>query len=208
MIRTHLILLIECTLLLLVCSCNGQKGERSVKEIEESLTIEVPDTSFYGTLSAITPSQLTFTPEYGDSTTTFYYDEARGRHQIAGSLKEGDRYALVVAPEEQAILQMLNITELSGQWFYNTAESRGLVFTAAGALSSINSRDFAFKKWKFHNGRIILYYVNVGDVVHDARNYLRDTTDIQLLTPDSLVFRFRNSLYRCTRQREAIKFHM
>lgn len=208
MIRTHLILLIECTLLLLVCSCNGQKGERSVKEIEESLTIEVPDTSFYGTLSAITPSQLSFTPEYGDSTVSYYYDEARGRRQIIGSLNEGDRYALVVDPNEQAILKMLNLSELSGQWFYDTDEGRGFNLTAAGALSSINTNDFCFKKWKFYNGRIILFYVDAQEVVKDARDYKSDTTDVQTLTPDVLVFRFRGNTYHCSRQRETIKFHM
>lgn len=208
MIRTHLILLIECTLLLLISSCGGQKGERSVKEIEESITIEVPDTSFYGTLSAITPSQLTFTPDYGDSPVSYYYDEARGRRQILGSLTEGDRYALVTDRGEGSILKMLNITELSGQWFYDTTEGRGFNLTAAGALSSINAKDFSFKKWKFYNGRIILFYVGIEDVANSARDYKSDTTDIESLTDDELIFRFRGNTYRCSRQREAIKFHL
>lgn len=208
MIRTHIILLIECTLLLLISSCGGQKGERSVKEIEESLTIEVPDTSFYGTLSAITPSQLTFTPEYGDQAVDYYYDEARDRQQIIGSLTEGNRYALVIDRQEQAITKMVNLTELSGQWFYDTTEGRGFNLTAAGALSSINTQDFAFKKWKFYNGRIILFYVDAQDVVKNAHDYKSDTTDIETLSDEQLVLRFRGNTYRCSRQRESIKFHI
>lgn len=206
--RTHLILLIGCTLFLLVCSCNGKKEERSVREIAESITIVQPDTSVRATLETIGRDSLHFTPEHGDDAIALTYDAARSEGQIFGTLHEGDRYALLIDPSRQDILRIYNITQLSGQWFYNVEEGRGFTFTTAGALSSINPDDVCLKKWKFHNGHIIIYYVGLQDVVHNSREYKSDTTDILALSPDTLVFNLRGRTLRCTRQHGAIKFHM
>lgn len=208
MTRTHIILLIGCFLSLLICSCNKQRGARSVDEISENLIIVQPDTSLRGTLNAITPDSLRLTAEYDNAPISCTYDEARGNSQIFGSLTEGHRYALLVNPATRDALKIYNLTELSGQWFFDTAEGRGFTFTAAGALSSINPKDVSMKKWKFYNGHIIIYYVDINDVVNDSRNYKSDTTEIQSLSADNLVFRFRGQPLRCTRQHGAIKFHM
>lgn len=205
MSRRHLLIIIGCTLFLLVCSSCGRKGARSVEEIEESLVIAKPDTSFYGTLKSVRPDSLLFISEFDGQLVSCVYDEARGRNQIYGSLTECNRYALLIDPEEKAVIRMVNLTELSGQWFYDREEQRGMTFTAAGALSSINPKDVSFKKWKFHNGKIVLYYTDLEAVVSDSREYQSDTIDIESLSSEILDFSFRGEKLHCTRQHGPIK---
>lgn len=201
----HLLLISGSTLSLLLCSCNGQKGARSVEEITSSLHIEQPDTSLYGTLNAVTPDSLLFTAEYGNEPISCTYDAARDQQHILGSLTEGNRYAIVYDPRQRAALKLLNLTELSGQWFYDDDPTSGLTFTAAGALSSINPHDVSFRKWKHYNGRIILFYTGLQDVVKDQRQYKADTTEVVSLSADALTFRFRGQSRSCHREKEAIK---
>lgn len=207
MFRTHLILLIECTLFLLVCSCGGQKGARSVDEIAANIVVAVPDSSVTATLKTITPDSLIFIREHSDERLSYVYDEARGQNLIFGTLNEGDRYAMLIEPSIKAILKIVNISQLSGQWFYDTEEQRGFTFTVAGALSSINPKDFSFRKWKFWNGKMILYYIDNETVARSAKEVKSDTTDIISLSDSQLEFIFRGEKLHCQRQNqnEAIK---
>lgn len=206
MSKQQLFIATGCTLFLLVCSCTKQKGARSVEEIAADLKIVQPDTSVYGTLRSHSADSLILTPEYGTDPIRCIYDEARGRGDILGSITEGNRYALLIDPETHSARKIINLTELSGQWFYDDAgQQRGFTFTTAGALSSINPKDVSFKKWKFHNGHIILYYTDVESVVRDSRDYQSDTTDITTLTAENLDLTFRGQALHCHRQREAIK---
>lgn len=208
MSRRHLLTIIGCTLFLLLSSGCGQKGARSVEEIEESLVIAKPDTSFYGTLKSVQSDSLHFISEFDEQPVACIYDEARGRNQIYGSLTEGNRYAILIDPEAKAAIRMVNLTELSGQWFYDLEEQRGFTFTAAGALSSINPKDVSFKKWKFYNGKIILYFTDIEAVVSDAREYQTDTIDIERLSNENLDFVFRGEKMHCTRQHGPIKLQI
>lgn len=201
----RLLFTIGCTLFLLLCSCNGQKGARSIEELTSSLHIEQPDTSLYGTLKAVTHDSLEFISEIDNDRFTCTYDAARDQNNILGSLTEGNRYALVIDPREKAAIKLLNLTELSGQWFYDNNPESGLNFTAAGALSSINNQDVNFRRWKYYNGQIIIFYTNIEEVTQDTRQYKADTTEILSLNADALSFRFLNETRTCHRQKEAIK---
>lgn len=201
----HTLLITGCTLSLLFCSCNGQKGGRSVEEITSSLHIEQADTSLCGTLDAVTHDSLQFTSEYGSEHFSCTYDAAQAQHNILGSLTEGNRYAVLIEPQEKSALKMLNLTELSGQWFFDDDPESGLIFTAAGALSSLNNHDVCFKKWKHYNGRIIIFYTGLEEAITDPRQYKSDTTEITNLSADALTFRFLGKSRTCHRQKEAVK---
>lgn len=206
MSRHTLYIAIGSTLLLSLCSCTGQKGERSVEEIAADIHIEQPDTSVYGTLNTLTTDSLILTPEFGDQPIRCNFREANAHGDILGSLTEGNRYALLIDPATRQARKILNLTELSGQWFIDgDDDQRGFTFTAAGALSSINPKDVSFKKWKYYNGHIILFYTDIESVVNDSRDYQSDTTDIHALTADHLELSFRGQPISCHRQREAIK---
>lgn len=201
----HLLLTTGCTLSLLLCSCNGQKGARSVEEITASIHIEEPDTSLYGTLQAVTPDSLKFTSDYDNEPFSCAYDAARSHDGIYGSLTEGNRYAVHLATGQRTAHKLFNITELSGQWFYDDAPESGLNIAASGALSSINAKDVCFKKWKFLNGRIVIFYTGLEDVAKDFHDYKSDTTEIVSLSADALTFRFLGESRSCHRQKEAVK---
>lgn len=201
----HTSISIGCTLFLLVSSCNGQKGAHSVEEIVANIEVAKPDTSVYGTLKDISADTLLFTEEFGEGTFTCGYLQAKGLHEIYGSLTQGNRYAMLIDPNEQSALKIVNLTELSGQWFYDIEEQRGFTITAAGALSSINPKDVSFKKWKFQNGKIVIYYTNIDDVVSDTREYKTDTTDINRLSAENLEITFLGQTLNCQRQHGPIK---
>lgn len=201
----HLLLTTGCALSLFLCSCNGQKRGRSVEEITSSIHIEQADTSVCCTLNAVTPDSLQFISEFSSEPFSCTYDAAQAQNNILGSLTEGNRYAVLINPQQKAAINVMNLTELSGQWFFDEEPESGLNFTAAGALSSINNHDVCFKKWKHYNGKIIIFYTGIEETVKDPRQYKADTTEITSLTADALTFRFRGESRSCHRQKEAVK---
>lgn len=200
--------IIGCTLFLLVCSCGEQKGARSVEEIAEEIVILQPDTSLYAALLSTQDDSFNFQIDRSEENIAIDCRDALQNGQFYGSIHEGDKYAIVLDPNSRHAVCVVNLTDLSGQWFYDMHNNRGLTFSAAGALSSINPDEFCFKKWKFHNGKLILYYVNIDEAINKSRDYHTDTTEIERLSGDELVFRFRNETLRCSRRKEAIKIKL
>lgn len=198
---------IVCTLFLLVCSCNKQKGAHSVEELAAEIVIEQPDTSLIARLEHMEGDSLVFSEIIGDEVHRYAYSEALNKG-LLGQLKEGDRYAVTIDAAAKMATHILNVTQLAGNWFFDKNEESGINISAAGALGSINPTEgYCFKKWKHYNGRLIFYYINIEDVVKDSRDYLADTTTIDLLTEDRLVFKFRGQSIGCHRQKTPIKVH-
>lgn len=202
-----LTILIECTLFLLLCSCNGQKGAHSIEE-QTPDCVTIPDTSIYGQLKEITADSLIFELRYTGERVAYAYDQARDEGQILGNVKEGDQYGLSVDRNKNMAQYIVNLTNLAGQWFFDKEGQRGFHFSTRGALSSINPDDVCFEKWELVNRHIVISYVNKDDKVHTKKEYLTDTTDIEILTPDELVFTFRGQRMNCQRQKEAIKIKL
>lgn len=194
-----------CTLFLLVCSCSKREGAHSSVEADHELVINEADTSIIGTITAIDGDNITLTKERSDERLTFDCSSARTAGHILGELRQGDRYAITTTPSGHGASTILNMTQLSGVWFNDADSNRGIRLTASGDLSSINPEQYAFRKWKPYNGRLILYYTDIETVAKDSRNFLSDTTDIVTLTDDTLVYRFLGETFSCHRQKEAIK---
>lgn len=205
--RTHIILLLQCTLLLLLSACSGKKGEHSVNPGD--IVIIQTDTSLRATLHAIEPDSLCFTADY-DSTQFIRCNsaEAQQKGQVFGSITQGCRYAVLIDRNHNTVQKMYNLTELAGQWFFDKEEGRGFTFSVSGALSSINPKDVSMRKWKFLNGHIVIFYTGIEEVIEDHRKWRTDTTDIQSLSAEELTFTFRGETLHCTRQHEALKFHL
>lgn len=195
-----------CTLFLLVCSCNKREGAHSsVEEAPRALVINEADSSIVGTLDAIDGDNITIKKERSDERLTFDYSPARNSGRVIGDLRKGDRYALTTDASGQSAATILNITQLSGLWLFDKDGERGVTFTAAGSLSSVNPEKYSYRSWKPYNGRLILYYIDVETVTKNSRDYLSDTTDVVTLTDDNLVYLFRGDAISCHRQKEAIK---
>lgn len=205
MTRHNIVFITVCSLSLLLCSCKKQGGERSIEEIVAQTVILQPDTTLYGMLSRITADSLFITLEGTTETRSYAYTDAAGSMKIYGSLTEGEKYAMQISPNEKMARHIVNLTELSGQWFYDMKDYRGFDITLSGAFSPINPKDVCFKKWKFLNGKIVLYYVNIDQAADHERDYMTDTTEIMNLTKDELDFTFRGENFHCQRHREAIK---
>lgn len=205
---THLLLLIGCTLTLSLCSCRGQKGGRSVEEIAREIVVAPLDTTVYARLVNIKGDSLIVEPEYDENTRSYAYLQAMGEGQVVGDLCPGDKYALNIEGSSHRIVHMLNLSQMAGQWFYNMEEQRGITFTVAGALSSINASDFTFRKWKVLNGSLLLYYYTIKEDGTLSEEMSIDTTMVKTLTNNKMEFDFRGKLFTCQRQTKPIKIKL
>ena len=226
--RVTILTLLECTLALLTCSCKGQRGARSVEEIAAEIVIATPDTSIYARVKAFTADSLIVVQDHKEQAVSYAmatgtYANGNNVHAngngtyattnsngdaptiIVGTLREGDRVALVVNGKTHNVQHIVNITQMTGQWFYDMDAQRGFTLTAAGSLSPINPDDVCLRRWKLNNGRLIIYYTPAEDVARNSRNYLTDTTTIDALSDQEMVFAFRGNTLHCRRKTEPIK---
>ena len=93
-----------------------------------------------------------------------------------------------------------------GQWFFDTQHSKGMIFDAKGALSSINTDEISFRRWQFLKGKLLIYYVYTQQEAEEQDQFEVDTVEVQKLTTDEFNFQFRNKQYNCIRQKDALKF--
>lgn len=200
--------IIGCTLTLALCSCRGQREGRSVEEIAHNIVVSPIDTTLYCSLVAIKNDSLILRPEYEEDECSYAYLQALGEGNIKGELREGDNYSITVDKDLHRVLHMLNHSQLTGQWFYDIDEMQGMTFTAAGALSSINAKDFTFRKWKVLNGNLLLYYLTIEEDGSLSQEIHVDTTKVEGLSNELLEFNFRGHHYCCRRLTKPIKVKM
>lgn len=191
-------------LTLLCCACNGNRNHSYA---DDHVAVSIPDTSIYAHLENITTDTLTFTSKSDKEHVKCAYADASTSGQIFGSITEGHLYSLLISPGTQSARHIVNLTDLSGQWFYDGENGRGFELGIDGELSPINNGQLAFRKWKICNGHLIFYYTDEQTIAKTEEKFNNDTTDIIDLSPEKLVFKFLGKEYHCQRQHEAIKMH-
>ena len=205
--RLHLLSLLSALLLVsLFSACNGKKGPFGGNNSEENVVV-VPDTSIYARLVEFDNDSLLFISENGVERITCAYHEASTNGQIFGSLTEGNLFSIQLSPGTHDARHLVNLSQLSGQWFYDDENGRGFELNIDGHLSPINNGELSFRKWKIYNGHLIFYYTDEQTVARSESTFLNDTTDILELPPEDLVFNLLGETYHCQRKHEAIKVH-
>lgn len=195
------------TTCILACLCSACNSRKSPAIDVMSHTVVAPDTSIYARLAHHNTDSLVFMTEDGSNRIACAYSEAATNGQIYGSLSEGDLFSLLLSPGTRNARHIVNLTNISGQWFYDGENGRGFELGIDGQLSPINNGKLAFRKWKIYNGHLIFYYTDEQTVAKGEEKFSNDTTDIMELSPEKLVFTFLGKTYHCQRQHESIKMH-
>lgn len=137
---------------------------------------------------------------------TYSYTEARNAGQIKGTLTTGDTLSIFPETKTKKLLISINVSELSGRWFYDMAEHRGMTFSPKGSMSSINANAISYREWKLLNGKLYIYYVDMQQAANDRHQYLVEEADIRSLSRKHLDFTFLNRDFSCQRLTTVIKF--
>lgn len=178
----------------------GEAVESPINPMVEELD-ETPDEAFLATLTAVGKDSLQVTAEDRQHTRlTLAYQDALTDQMVYGTLHKGDTFSIMLTGKKsKEIAIAINTTELSGRWFYNEQQHRGLSFNKGGGMGSINSDDICFREWKLLNGKMYVYYVDLQQVASDRHQYLVEEAHIAKLNSKALVLHFRGQTYNCKR---------
>ena len=190
--------------ILTVVSCNGKiKPNENPKVYELD---ETPDTAMLVRLDDIEGDSLIVTPLDEFHKLAFDYSKAKASGQVKGSITVGDTLSIFPDNRKHEILLTINVSELSGRWFYDIAQHRGLIFEANGGMSTINAATMAYREWKLLNGKLYIYYVDMQQVADERHQYEVDEAKILHLDRENLELEFRNNHVKCQRQHGLIMF--
>lgn len=195
--------------LLVVCSCGDNNQKKTEEYNWEGNNIEeqhIPDSMVRVTVDSFDSDSLYVTIKSTKEKKSFCYYSAQNGNSIIGTIQQGDEYSILANTRNNEIKSAFNITQMMGQWFFDTQHSKGMIFDAKGALSSINTDEISFRRWQFLNGKLLIYYVYTQQEAEKQNQFEVDTVEVQKLTTDEFNFQFRNKQYNCIRQKDALKF--
>lgn len=187
-------------ILLAVTSCGGKKETEHKENPMVRQLDDTPDSALFVMLEDVEDDSIIVTNLETGDIEAYYYKGAKVRGKIKGSLTKGDRFSIFPNRKEQSISIAINATELSGRWFYDMQQHRGLKFEERGSLSSINTSTIAFREWKLLNGKLYIYYVDMQQVADDRHEFSVEEAQIKYLSKDELKFHFIGKDFDCKRE--------
>ena len=198
-----------CVILLVFGSCSRNKKTTQtpspINPMVEKLD-ETPDSALLVVLDDVVSNTMNVTTVKEKQQLSFNLSDAYQEKNIKGSLNPGDTLSIFPDNKTKSIKMSINVSELSGRWFYDMQQHRGLVFESHGAMSSINALTISYRQWKLLNGKLYIYYVDMQQVANERHQYLVDEAQITSLSKDHLEFVFRGNKIRCQRVNQVIKF--
>lgn len=200
------IILISILFVLGSCSQNKKKSEglSPINPKVEKLDA-IKDSAMLVRLEKVDDENITVAPLDGNRQKTYSYKHAKLGGQIKGSLAVGDTLSIFPETKTKQVLISINVSELSGRWFYNMTEHRGLIFEKNGTMSTINALTISHREWKLINGKLYIYYVDMQQAADERHQYLVEEAEIRYLDKDKLELSFLGRDYICQRQNEVIK---
>lgn len=190
--------------ILIAASCSDKRGPKDNPKVYE--LDETPDTAMLVRLDDIEGDSLIVTPLDEFHKLAFGYSKAKASDQIKGSITIGDTLSIFPDNRSHEILLIINASELSGRWFYDMKQQRGLIFEAKGGMSTINAATMAYREWKLLNGKLYIYYVDMQQVADERHQFEVDEAKILHLDRENLELEFRNNHVKCQRQHGLIMF--
>ena len=196
---------VGCFLLAACSGCSGGKKKphsgavespinRMVQELDET-----PDEAFLATLYNYERDSIYVTVRKTKRKAAFAYGEALSNGMLHGTIRKGDTYSILPDGKRKTVSIAVNTTELSGRWFYDLQQNRGVSFNEGGGMSSINAEEICFREWKLLNGRMYIYYVDMQQLASDRHQYLVEEAYITSLNAKELIIQFRGERMRCVR---------
>ena len=208
------------TILIALSSCSGCSGSRGNEggngntilpgEAPVNPQVEVldniADESILATIDGIRNDMIIVTETRTGRRYDLKYGQAELQEKIKGTLSVGAHFSILPDKSMENVIIAVNVDELSGRWFYDMDQHRGLAFEKKGGLSSINSGSRSYREWKLKNGRLYIYFVTEDMVAPDRHEFLVEEASIKDLDKDHLVFELGGQIFDCRRQTQAVQF--
>ena len=193
--------------LLLLSACGGKKSSSEERHTVAEEEV-VPDSSLMVRLLDVRDDSIYLEELAHHQRRTLCYGRAQLEGRVKGSLEKGDTLSVLPNSHTHHADAIINISELTGRWFYDHSQHRGFEFGPDGALSSINMEQVSFRNWFVKNGNLVIHYVDMQQAVSNGRQYWVDHARIERLSKDELVLAFKDTLYQCRHEIAPVKCHL
>ena len=175
---------------LMFLSCGG--GGRHQAEREKD-TVDVNDLigdhTLYGLCGGVlSASQLKVVTDNGD-TLTIDVTPAKSDGKMFGSVRPGDRLALMTNKERTEATEVINLNYLLGDWVQpdplDGSDEVGIRIKEGGVAESIEMTNITYRTWRIFNGKLEITSIREGGTEAEETNYF----DIVKLSQDTLVYK-------------------
>ena len=122
-------------------------------------------------------------------TLTLDITTAQNDHKMFGSVRVGDRLALMTNKDQTQATQVINMNYLLGDWVMpdplDGSDEIGIRIKEGGVAESIEMTNITYRTWRIFNGKLEITSIREGGGEAEETNYF----EILKLSQDTLVYR-------------------
>lgn len=175
---------------MMMLSCGGSNSHQAERE-EDTVDAydQIRDHTLYGLCGAIpSTSQLKVITDTGD-TLALDITRAIENRKMLGSIRVGDRLAVMTNKNQTEATEVININLLLGDWVMpdplDGSAEIGIRIKEGGVAESIEMTNITYRTWRIFNGKLEITSIREGGGEAEETNYF----DILKLSSDTLVYK-------------------
>lgn len=175
---------------MMMLSCGGSNSHQAERE-EDTVDAydQIRDHTLYGLCGAIpSTSQLKVITDVGD-TLTLDITPALENRKMLGSVRVGDRLAVMTNKNQTEASEVININLLLGDWVMpdplDGSDEIGIRIKEGGVAESIEMTNITYRTWRIFNGKLEITSIREGGEQSEETN----SFDILKLSADTLVYK-------------------
>ena len=175
---------------MMMLSCGGSNSHQAERE-EDTVDAydQIRDHTLYGLCGAIpSTSQLKVITDTGD-TLALDITRAIENRKMLGSIRVGDRLAVMTNKNQTEATEVININLLLGDWVMpdplDGSDEIGIRIKEGGVAESIEMTNITYRTWRIFNGKLEITSIREGGGEAEETNYF----DILKLSSDTLVYK-------------------
>ena len=175
---------------MMMLSCGGSNSHQAERE-EDTVDAydQIRDHTLYGLCGAIpSTSQLKVITDTGD-TLALDITRAIENRKMLGSIRVGDRLAVMTNKNQTEATEVININLLLGDWVMpdplDGSDEIGIRIKEGGVAESIEMTNITYRTWRIFNGKLEITSIREGGGEAEETNYF----DILKLSYDTLVYK-------------------
>lgn len=174
-------------MMMLSCGGNSHQAEREEDTVDVNDLIR--DHTLYGLCGGIpSASVLKVITDSGD-TLTLNVTRAQRDHKMLGSIKVGDRLAVMTNKNQTEATEVININLLLGDWVMpdplDGSDEIGIRIKEGGVAESIEMTNITYRTWRIFNGQLEITSIREGGGQSEETNFF----EILKLSHDTLVYK-------------------
>ena len=174
---------------MMMLSCGGRTHQAEREEDTVDVNDLIRDHTLYGLCAAIpSTSQLKVITDVGD-TVTLDITPALENRKMLGSVKVGDRLAVMTNKNQTMATEVININLLLGDWVMpdplDGSDEIGIRLKEGGVAESIEMTNITYRTWRIFNGKLEITSIREGGEQAEETNYY----EILKLSSDTLIYK-------------------